>query len=338
MLALPGSPFAVLSSGDGDHVVVSLSTTGQQGRLAVMASGQSPSLLFTVALPGNQATGMALSHDGKLLLVTLGDGVAVVDMARLVSRAGEPVLGVLHDNTQGAVEVAFSADDRYAFVAEENSANLSVYDLRVAATLGFAAPGVDVGTVALGPGLVGLALSGDGQWLYAVTEGSRDTASGMLWVIDVDRAERHAANPVAAQLQVGCQPVRLVLSSDGRTAWISDRGSDAVVAVDTTALTDRAPQPIRNVVLVGSAPVGLLLLDADRQLLVANSNRFATDAAPQTVAIIDTNAALAGKPALSASVPAGAFPREFGYNPITHQVMLTNFSSNTLETITLPTP
>ena len=64
----------------------------------------------------------------------------------------------------------------------------------------------------------------------------------------------------------------------------------------------------------GSEPVGLVLADDGRIALVGNSNRGLVAGTggnvPQTVAVIDTAAALAHRPAVLGTVPAGVSAAE----------------------------
>jgi DNA-binding beta-propeller fold protein YncE len=90
----------------------------------------------------------------------------------------------------------------------------------------------------------------------------------------------------------------------------------------------------------GSEPVGLVLADDGRIALVGNSNRGLVPGtggkAPQTVAVIDTAAALAGRPALLGVVPAGVFPRDLSIDPASGQVLMANSNSGTIEEFPVP--
>ncbi len=97
---------------------------------------------------------------------------------------------------------------------------------------------------------------------------------------------------------------------------------------------------LKAVVRVGSEPVGLLLADNGRVALVANSNRGLVpgtgSGTSQTVSVIDTAAALAHRPAVIGTVPAGLFPRDLTLDPATGQAMLANFDSDTVEEFRVP--
>jgi DNA-binding beta-propeller fold protein YncE len=80
----------------------------------------------------------------------------------------------------------------------------------------------------------------------------------------------------------------------------------------------------------------VVLTDGGRFALTADSARFTAPNSPQTVSVVNTRAALAGRSALAGTIPAGKFPREFGYDPITGEVILSNYLSNTVEVFRFP--
>jgi DNA-binding beta-propeller fold protein YncE len=336
--AVPGSPFGVAIAPGGRTAIVSL--VGGRSTLAVLAMDEgAPRLLRTVSVLGSQAaTGMAVSHDGRFLAVTLNTQTAVLSLPALLAGAPDPVLGVLADKGFGTIEAAFSADDRFLFVSDESSSAISVFDLGEALERGFSAPGVAVGQVPVDIAPVGLALAPDGRLLYATSElaSLSNPTQGTLAVIDVRKAERSPATSVLVRANAGCSPVRVVLSAGGRLAWVSARGSDDLLAFDTHRLLEDPMHALAAIVRVGLQPVGVLVTNDGRDVLVADSGRFSEPNTPQTISVVDARAALAGRPALLGTIPAGAFPREFGLDRSTGQVVLTNFNSGTVETFPVP--
>jgi DNA-binding beta-propeller fold protein YncE len=192
---------------------------------------------------------------------------------------------------------------------------------------------VAVGIVPLAPSAVGVALSPGGTLLYVTTYGAYGP-HGKVWVIDVPRAEGGAGrSAVLAQAAAGCQPVRVAVSPDGSTVWVTALQSNALLAFSAAALRQDPSRALRAVIRTGSEPVGLALADNGRIALVGNSNRGLVPGtggnAPQTVAVIDTGAALASRPALLGVVPAGVFPRDLSIDPASGQVLMANCSSGT---------
>jgi len=334
-----GSPFGVVVVSGGRYAVVSV--PGPQGELAVLVLGAGgPRLLHTVTLQpaSGSVMGMAISPDGKYLAVTETSQTVLVSLPQLLDSGASLVRGVLSDQGFGTIETAFSADGRYLFVSDEDTQTVSVFNVAKALRDGFASPGVAVGRVPVGLAPAGMTLSPDGRLLYVTSEGPEVTSRlgpapyGLLQVISVTKAETDPAVARVAQVHAGCEPVRVQLSDGGALAWVTARGSNALLAFDTARLATDPSHALQAVVRVGMAPVGVLITGDGRYALTADSARSTAPGQPQAVSVIDTAAALAGRKALIGTVPAGAFPREFAYDPVTHQAVLTNFDSGTVET------
>jgi DNA-binding beta-propeller fold protein YncE len=340
---VPGHPFAVVGTDDGRWAFASI-FTGTGAEVAVISLGRgAPRLVRTVNLPGSltYASGMAMTYDGRLLLMAGYTATAVLSVRALEGGAHDPLVGVLADAGAGQSEIAVSGDDRYVFVTDETTGALSVFDLATALRRGFSAPGVAVGIVPLAAGAVGVAMSPGGGRLYVTTLGSYGP-HGQLWVIDTARAESGAGSgAVLAHVSAGCQPVRVAVSPDGSTVWVTTLQSNALLGFSAAALADDHSRALRAVVRVGSEPVGLLLVDDGRLALVGNSNRGLVAGTgsdvPQTVSVINTAAALAQRPAVVGAVPAGLFPRDLTFDSGTGQVLLSNFNSSTIEEFPVPT-
>ncbi|HEX6527224.1 MAG TPA: hypothetical protein VF070_45530 [Streptosporangiaceae bacterium] len=341
-LPLRGRPFGTAVLPGGRYAVVAVENMPGSS-VALIALGGAPRLVRTVPLagPGGAAlvAGLAISHNGHFLAVTQSDfATTVLSVPRLLSGISDPVLGELKDVAVGRIEAAFSADDRYLFVSDEYSNALSVFDLARALRAGFAAPGVAVGQVRLAPTVVGSVLSPDGRYLYATSEAASigNVRNGLLQVVDVAKAERHPAASVVAAVDAGCQPVRVALSDHGALAWVTARGSDALLAFSTAELRTSPKHALLADVRVGPQPVGVVLTDGGRFALTANSARFTAPNAPQTLSVVDTRAALAGRPALAGTIPAGMFPRELSYDPLSGKVLLSNYLSGSVEVFRFP--
>jgi 6-phosphogluconolactonase (cycloisomerase 2 family) len=340
--AVPGPPTAVVGTANGRWAFASVSMPSG-GAVAVLALGQSPPrLVRLVSLPVTLpfGSGMALTPDGQLLLVAGGTATAVLSVRALEAGSNAALVGVLADAGAGQFEVAVSADGRYAFVTDETTGGLSVFNLAFALQHGFSAQGVAVGIVPLAYGAVGIAISPDGQQLYVTTLGAYGP-HGQLWVIDAARAESGATGAaVLRHVAAGCQPVRVAVSPDGRTVWVTALQSNALLAFSAADLQADPSQALKAAVRVGSEPVGLLLVDGGRVALVANSNRGQVTGTgstrPQTVSVVNTAAALDHRPALIGAVPAGLFPRDITFDPATGRVLLANFDSDSVEEFPAP--
>jgi 6-phosphogluconolactonase (cycloisomerase 2 family) len=336
---VPPAPFGVVTSADGRWSFVALSGEGQVG---VFQSGQSvlPHMVHQVDLTG-QPIGEALTRDGRYLLAAdSADGAMVISTERAEAGQADAQVGTLGTGTggAGAIEVAVSPDDRFAFVSLEDWASIAVYNLQKALADGFGSADL-VGMIPVGIAPVGLAVSPDGRWLYATSEAAREasassaTAQGTLTVIDLHRAEADPAASVVATVDAGCSPVRVITSADGAVVWVTARGSDRLLGFSAARLRTGAARSLIADVEVGEAPVGLALVDGGSTIVVADSNRFSASGASSSLAAVDVAAALAGRPALLGYLPAGGFPREMALEPGGRTLLVTNYDSGQLEAV-----
>ncbi|HLA90688.1 MAG TPA: hypothetical protein VJL28_09670 [Gemmatimonadaceae bacterium] len=353
---LPGTPVMALTTPDGCWLVASLATTklGWPGAIALFRRSTGAVSLARVLPLEVPAYGIALTRDGSLLMVAAGDGVVFVDLQRLIMGRTDAVLGELRD---GGRPVRFylnvSADDRFLFVSDEGAQTITVVDLVKARESGFAATAV-VGRIPVGQLPVALTFSSDQRYLYSTSqiaparlgwakecprEGGPKTAEpvnpqGAVLVIDVDRAKIDPVNAVVAAVPAGCSPVRLVLSPEGDVAYVTARNSDALLAFDTKKLREAPLSSLLGRVPVGSAPVGVAVVDEGARIIVANSNRFGgAQTEGHHLSVVDATRMSAGAAAVVGTIPVGAFPRELTTTPDGRTLLLTNFSSPTLQLV-----
>ena len=342
---VPGNPFSVVATADGRWSFVTLNNAVE------VLSNRSPAPVAVrqVSLPGTPQ-GAQLTNDGRYLLVADGSGAVVIDVARAEDGAPGAVLGTLSSPAgQGAVGVAVSPDDRFAFVTLELSGSLAVFDLHKALASGFG-PADFVGTVPLGTAPVGLAVSPDGRWIYATSESAHGAATakaasepstgqpdGTVTTIDLRQAETRPASAVASTVPAGCSTVRVVTSADGTVVWVTARGSDTVLGFSAAALRTDPAHALLARVQVGEAPVGLALSGDGKRLVVADSDRFNAKGATANLAVVNVGAALAGRPALLGLIPAGAFPREMTVIPRTDTLLVTDYLAEQVQAVNLAT-
>jgi DNA-binding beta-propeller fold protein YncE len=188
---------------------------------------------------------------------------------------------------------------------------------------------------------VGLAVSPDGRWLYATSEAaagespgpSPQGARGTLTVINLERAETDPAGSVVSTVDAGCSPVRVITSADGSVVWVTARGSDRLLGFSAARLRSDPAHALVASVAVGEAPVGLALVDGGTRMVVADSDRFAAPGAASSLAVVSVPAALAGRPALLGYLRAGGFPREMALEPGGRTLLVSDFSSEQLESV-----
>jgi len=313
------------------------------------AGSAEPRQVVQVRLSGEIGLGESLTRDGRYLLVAdAGDGAYVVNVRAAEAGKANAVTGVLaagdgSSRFDGAIEVAASADGRFAFVSLEGSSRVAVFNLSRALTAGFARADF-VGTIPVGLAPVGMAVSPDGRWLYVTSENATHSSlgplsrdHGTLSVISVRKAEINPAASVVASVDAGCEPVRVITSADGSVVWVTARASNVLLAFSAARLVSDPSHAFISGVRVGEAPVGLALVKNGSRIVVADSNRFNVPGATASLAVINVAAALAGRPALLGYVHAGLFPREMAAVPGGRILLVTNYGSGQLEAVDLAT-
>jgi DNA-binding beta-propeller fold protein YncE len=299
---------------------------------------------------------MALTRDGKTLVVADGDRVAFVDADRLVRGDEGALLGYLVDSTaKGRVYANVTADDKFAFIADENSKTVSVIDLARARATHYDVSAT-VGKIPTGTLPIALTFSPNGKLIYITSQWApasygwpaeckreannptNDTTSvnpqGAIHVVDVARAINDPATSIVANVRAGCSAVRLVLSPSGDRAYVTARNSNMLLAFDVPKLRGDSAHALVGRVPVGPAPVGVAVIKGGSRIVVTNSNRFAGGADDrQTITLIDANRVALGEAAIVGSVPAGSFPREMRVTADGRTLILTNFGSRSIQMV-----
>ena len=334
-VSVGSQPFGVVTTPDGRFSFVTLANA-----VAVLSDGSSlaPTLDHVLSAPGATG-GEQLTSDGKYLLVAANSGAIVFSVAD-AEQGGSALVGTLTSPFgSGAVEVAVSPDDRFAFVTLENSADLVVFNLQSALADGFGAADV-VGKVPLNYAPVGLAISPDHRWLYATSRMRAQTTApseGTLTVIDLNRAETAPSSAVVSTATAGCSPVRVIASPDGRYVWVTGRDSNMLLGFSATVLRTDPAHALVARVNVGPAPIGLALVNGGSRILVANSNLYGQHGVSTSISVISTSAALGRRPALLGQISTGLLPRQFGLVPDGKIVLVTNSGSGQVQAIDLST-
>jgi len=360
IVSTPGNPFQALPSGDGCWVYASIARGANESSAIALYRRSGGALKFVreVRLAGSPA-GMALTSDGKLLVVSDNDRVAFIDTDRLQTGRGGAILGYLVDPAaKGRVYANVTADDKFAFIADENSATVSVIDLERARATHFDASST-VGRIPTGSAPVALTFSPDQRFIYITSqhappgygwpiECKREAGNpandvtpvspaGVVHVVDVERAKRGGgtANAIVANVPAGCSPVRLALSPDGSRAYVTARNSNALLVFDAGKLIADPRSSVIGRVPVGSSPVGVAVVNGGRQVIVTNSNRFAGARDDQSLTVVDASKVAEGVGAIISEIPAGSFPRELRVTADGRTLILTNFGSRTIQMIDL---
>ena len=341
-IPVSGEPFSAIASKDGCTIYVS-SRTGRSGRIAAFKRGPNGLSELGYVSASRAAFGIALTSDGALLIVAEGDGVMFVDTARLQADRSDAALAYIDDSGRGAIYVATTPDDRLLFVSDEHSQSIGVIDLAKARSNGFSKDAV-LGSIRVGTGPVGLALSSDGRTLFASAqivpwprervcrpESERESQhhEGALLAIDVERTRTDPAHAVIGGVPAGCNPVRVALSPAGDRAYVTARGSNALLVFDTAKLKTGNGDALIATITVGTAPVGVAAVG--NMVIVTNSDRFGRGKSEnQTLTVIAADKiGLAADPVIG-TVEVRAFPRELHVTADGKALLVANAGSSSL--------
>ena len=298
-----GGPFGAAVTPDGKYVFV---TVGNAVALLSNGSASAPTLVRTIDAP--QANkGDAVTHDGRFLLAAGGSGAVVINVAEAIQGFANPVVGSLTSpKGSGGVEVLITPDDHYAFVTLQSSAEMAVFNLRLALSQGFG-PADFIGYVPLPSQPVGITT--DGKWLYVAS------LQGRLSVLSMSRAETRPADAVVSTVRAGCGSARALISGNHQVVWVTARQSDALLAFSAAKLRTDPRHALLARVMVGEVPLGEALVDGGALMVVADSNLNNLASASSNLAVVSTSKALRGEPALLGYVPTGQLPRQFAVQP-----------------------
>ncbi|MGH9875028.1 MAG: YncE family protein [Pyrinomonadaceae bacterium] len=356
---LPGRPFSTVATKDGCWLFVSVTSSNPKSANGVaMLRRLDGRITLQKTFPVESSpTGMVMTHDGKLLIVADDEYVVFMDVMRMTSGRGDPILGyIIGNGSSGRVYANVTADDKFLFVSDENTETISVINLEKARAEGFKGM-AQVGKIPVGIAPIALTFSPDGKWLYTTSQlapkslnwpvackpegadpatAKEQYAQGAIIVVDVARAQTDPANSIVSNIPAGCSPVRLAISPSGDRVYVTARNSNSLLAFDTNAMRSDSARAQVGKVPVGSSPVGVAVVNDGKLVLVTNSNRFASDqTARQTMSVIDAARVGEGQTALIGSLPAGIFPREFGQSSDGKTLFVANYTSSELEVIDL---
>ena len=354
--------FQALPTQDGCWVFVSLATGKSEasdsdpaGQIAILARAAGRTSLRRVVHVGGNPNGMALTHDGRMLILADGNRVGFLDTAQLISGHGNPVLGYWNDGTEtpGRTYVSVTSDDSYLFISDEQVGTITVINLAKAKASHFATTAM-IGRIPVGNGPVAVTLSWDEKYLFSTSlfmDPSNDwlpecqpewnlkapkNPQGSIFVIDVAKAKTDPAHSVVSTVRAGCTPVRLVLSPHGDIAYVTARGENSLLAFDTKKLVLDSTRSLIGKVPTGNGPTGIAVVDAGKKIVVTESNRFGGNTSDdESLLVIDASRIGGADTAILGSIPAGSLPREMAVSPDSRTLFVVNTNSKKLEIIDL---
>jgi DNA-binding beta-propeller fold protein YncE len=355
--ALSGHPVASQPiSGDLVFVSVRAWSAGDRNGIEVLRP-QAGGLQSTSVIPlASAPAGLAMSPDGRVLLAASDGGVTVLDAAR--AAAGDPssVMGTVSTGGDAGTSALAIAGGRYVFTVDGAANRLTVLDL-LQLEAGDFGPSAVVGTIDVDMGPAGIGVSPDGRYVYVVSQVQRPVLStgpsdflyglltyvgvprrgGTLSVIDVRRVSldaSDASDAIVAHVAAGCGPVSVAVSPDGSLVWVVAKRSNELLAFRTAQVLAGGTRPAASVP-VGAAPDGLRLVRSGGIALVASSDHSQDPGTPQTVHVVDTAAALAGRPAVRSAVEVGGMPQEIAVSPDGRTAYVANSGTSSLSTMDL---
>jgi serine/threonine protein kinase/DNA-binding beta-propeller fold protein YncE len=327
----PSHPFAVATTPDGKYTFVTLG-----GALAVLKNGKDlmPTLVHTINMPGANK-GFTFSKDGQDLLVATDGGANAYSVSAAEQGRAQLLGKLLSPGGRGAVQDTFSPDGKFLFVTLQSTTGVAVFNYKQAKDSGFANNGY-IGNVPTGKEPVGIELSPDGKTMYVTSMHRTDPkieqvgGIGFVSVIDVHKAETNPEHAVLKEVTSGCNPVRVIVTPDGKTAWVTVRESDALLAFSTAKMLSDPKHALIARVDICSNPIGESFAADHTRVVAACSDLDQNPDGKQGIAIVDTQAALDGqnREAYTGMVVTGGLPRQFTVRG--DALMVTNYGAGQL--------
>ena len=361
-MSVTGHPVAVATAQDDQSVFVAVATRGLRdpNGLQVFQRGGDRLKPQGIIPLRSHVSGLVPSPDGRVLLATLDDGLAVVDVAR--GSIGDPSSLMGYIETAGGARasgIAIAAG-RYLFMADRQSGRVDVLDLPRIESGDFG-PAARVGTIDVDVAPTGLAASPDGRYIYVVSDLPRPAVglglgdfvygglasfgplrrAGTLSVIDMKRVDLNPSMAVVARVPAGCGPTGVAASSDGRTVWVTAQRSNELLAFAADRLLSGQPAGPVVRVPVGAGPVGLHLVRGGRFALVADSSDPKDSGGSggpgpaEEVCLVDTAAALAGRSPVHTGIAVGSFSGDIWVSADQRLVYVANNGSSVLTQVDL---
>jgi YVTN family beta-propeller protein len=199
----------------------------------------------------------------------------------------------------------------------DNSSTTSPQSTAAAVTVNsmLATPNV-MGTVTVGSGPDGVAVTPNGAYAYVSNHGS-----GTVSVIDT------ATNMVTATVLVGGQPAGVAITPNGAYAYVTNTGSDTVSVINTTT------NGVTATVHVGSFPERVAVTPNGAYAYVINQNDQSVSVINTTTNTVTKNITVGSGPTGVAVTPSGAYA--YVANWAASTVSVINTATNTV-TATVP--
>jgi len=244
-----GSPRSIVASPDGKRIYVAATSIGVLIMDAAIAT-QLDSIAVSIDDQGrDNPQGLAISPDGRLLLVSAGSDGGSVSVLRI----SDKTLVASFPSPAGIAPlgVAFSPDGQRAYVAAADVSGaagmLHVFNPATGAV-------IDSDLVGVLP--TGIAVSPDGNLVY-VTNKTDNTVSVY---------NTATGNVVPTFATVGTAPTGIAIGPDGARVYVVNRGSNNVSVLDASTGVAVAGSPVS----VGSTPIAVAINPQGTTAYVSN--------------------------------------------------------------------
>ncbi len=194
-----------------------------------------------------------------------------------------------------------------------------------------------VGMIPINGHPTGMAASPDGRYLYVVSRPEINVNSGMgtLAVVDMRKARaKPGPSVVRQQVNAGCGAARVLASPDGKYVWVTAAGGNALEAFSATKLLSNPRHALVARVAVGGAPLGLVLVDNGRLMVVADSSDGSTGT-DADLAVVNVSKALARQPAVVGAIRSRGRPHQFALEQDGKTLLVTNTGSREMEAVSV---
>jgi DNA-binding beta-propeller fold protein YncE/tRNA A-37 threonylcarbamoyl transferase component Bud32 len=324
LVTIGGKPSAAVVTSRGYGFVALSAAVG-----VLRTSGTVPALAW--AVPVRAPAGLAVTHDGRYLLVAGQSGLSVFRVSGLEHGPAAPLgtLAVPAGGTAGQVTV--SPDDKFAFVtirSGQSGGQVAVFNLRRALTSGFD-PADRVALIRVTAQPAGITVAPDGLYAYVTSGPAPARGPGWLTVISMLAEPNTPAFSVLKTVRAGCGPGQVVVSRDSQDVWLTVGGGNAVVAYSAAKLLTDPRHALVARTAVGGRPAGLVFYDHGLRILVADSGPG------PGAAVIDVPEALAARPALLGNVSSGAAPAAVTLYPGGKTLLITDAGSGQVQVISV---
>jgi DNA-binding beta-propeller fold protein YncE len=269
--------------------------------------------LGTPAVGADQSPGsVAVSPNGATVYVTTRGGIAQYDVSSSGALVPNPPTVPV---AQTPVSVAVTPDGNSLYVANRGG-TISQYDVGADGQLSPKSPA----TITAGPTPSGLAVSPDGRSVYVANLGTEAQNTALLYQFDVG-AGGTLAPKKPPTVPAGDGPTSVVVSPDGKSAYVTNSADDTVSQYDVGSGGALSPKAVAEVG-AGDAPSQLAVTPDGDSAYVANSGDPASGGGSVSQYNVGADGSLSPKQANT--VPAGSNPADVAVSPDGASVYVTD--------------